>query len=78
MHSKEGVELEAVMEAYSKSTHQFELQNGYAYKSEVVGVLKGLGFDESDLKKDEYSFGRAEDKGCAWTITAVKAGHNYA
>ena len=51
MHSKEGVALEAVMEAYSKSTHQFELQNGYAYKSEVVGVLKGLGFDESDFEK---------------------------
>ena len=51
MHSKEGVELEAVMEAYSKSTHQFELQNGYAYKSEVVGVIKGLGFDESDFEK---------------------------
>ena len=51
MHSNEGVELEAVMEAYSKSTHQFELQNGYAYKSEVVGVLKGLGFDESDFEK---------------------------
>ena len=51
MHSKEGVELETVMEAYSKSTHQFELQNGYAYKSEVVGVLKGLGFDESDFEK---------------------------
>ncbi len=51
MHSKEGIELETVMEAYSKSTHQFELQNGYAYKSEVVGVLKGLGFDESDFEK---------------------------
>ena len=51
MHSKEGVELETVMEAYSKSTHQFELQNGYAYKSEVVGVLKRLGFDESDFEK---------------------------
>ena len=51
MHSKEGVELETVMEAYSKSTHQFELQNGYAYKSDVVGVLKGLGFDESDFEK---------------------------
>ena len=51
MHSKEGVELEAVMEAYSKSTHQFELQNGYAYKSEGVGVLKGRGVDESDFEK---------------------------
>lgn len=51
MHGREGAELEAVMEAYSKSTHQFELQNGYAYKSEVVGVLKGLGFDDSDFEK---------------------------
>ena len=51
MHSKEGTELEAVMEAYSKSTHQFELQNGYAYKSEVTGVLKGLGFEEADFDK---------------------------
>ena len=51
MHSREGAELEAVMENYAKSTHQFELQNGYAYKSEVVGVLKGLGFDESDFDK---------------------------
>lgn len=51
MHGKEGTELEAVMESYSKSVHQFELQNGYAYKSEVAGVLKGLGFDESEFGK---------------------------
>ena len=51
MHGREGAELEAVMEAYSKSTHQFELQNGYAYKSEVVGVLKGLGFEEPEFDK---------------------------
>lgn len=51
MHNKEGAELEAVMEAYSKSMHQFELKNGYAYKSEVVGVLKGLGFEEADFDK---------------------------
>lgn len=52
MHSKEGAELETVMEAYSKATHQFELNNGYAYKSEVVGVLKGLGFEESEFTKN--------------------------
>ena len=51
MHSREGAELEAVMEAYAKSTHRFELENGYAYKSEVVGVLKGLGFDEPDFDR---------------------------
>lgn len=51
MHEKEGEELKEVMEAYSKSTHQFELNNGYAYKSEVTGVLKGLGFEESEFSK---------------------------
>ena len=29
----------------------FELENGYAYRSEVVGVLKGLGFSEGDFEK---------------------------
>ena len=51
MHTKEGRELENIMEAYSKSMHQFELNNGYAYKSEVVGVLKGLGFEEDEFSK---------------------------
>lgn len=51
MHGKEGRELENIMEAYSKSMHQFELNNGYAYKSEVVGVLKGLGFEEDEFSK---------------------------
>ena len=31
--------------------HQFELENGYAYKSELTGVLKGLGFTEEDYDK---------------------------
>lgn len=65
MHSKEGVELEAVMEAYSKRTHQFELQNGYAYKSEVVGVLKGLGFDESDFEKKMNTLSGGQKTGVA-------------
>lgn len=51
MHEKEGEELKEVMEAYAKSTHQFELNNGYAYKSEVTGVLKGLGFEEGEFSK---------------------------
>lgn len=46
-----GDELDKCMERYSALTHKFELQNGYAYKSEVVGVLKGLGFLEEDFSK---------------------------
>ena len=46
-----GDELTKLMEAYSRLTHEFELENGYAYKSELVGVLKGLGFSEEDFEK---------------------------
>ena len=47
MQTKEGAELEELMRQYSSLTHAFETGNGYAYKSEVVGVLKGLGFTEN-------------------------------
>ncbi len=46
-----GTELEALMDSYARLTHSFELSNGYAYKSEVVGVLKGLGFEEAEFSK---------------------------
>ncbi len=51
MKSKTGEELEALMDTYSKLNHTFELENGYAYKSEITGVLKGLGFTEDDFDK---------------------------
>ncbi len=46
-----GDKLEGLMNSYTRLTHQFELENGYAYKSEIVGVLKGLGFEEDDYNK---------------------------
>ncbi|MCI6420856.1 MAG: ABC-F family ATP-binding cassette domain-containing protein [Blautia sp.] len=49
-HAK-GEELEYLMELYSRLTHDFEMENGYAYKSELIGVLKGLGFPESEFEK---------------------------
>lgn len=51
MHSAEGEELELLMKQYTFLTHSFEMGDGYAYKSEVVGVLKGLGFTESEFEK---------------------------
>ena len=51
MKDKEGDALEALLKEYTSLTHSFEAQNGYAYKSEVVGVLKGLGFSEEDFTK---------------------------
>lgn len=51
MKNKQGTELEEMLNAYHRAQHEFELQNGYAYKSEAVGVLKGLGFEEEDFTK---------------------------
>ncbi len=51
MHTLSGKELENALEIYTNLNHKFELDNGYAYKSEVVGVLKGLGFNEDDFSK---------------------------
>lgn len=46
-----GDSLEEKMKSYANISHEFELQNGYAYKSEVIGILKGLGFEESEFDK---------------------------
>lgn len=51
MKSHSGEQLDALMQTYSRLTHEFELNNGYSYKSEVIGILKGLGFSEEDFKK---------------------------
>ena len=49
MNSASGDELEALMNRYTNLNHEFEMNNGYAYKSEITGVLKGLGFAEEDF-----------------------------
>ena len=46
-----GEALTKLMDSYSRLTHEFEMENGYAYKSELTGVLKGLGFQEEDFQK---------------------------
>lgn len=52
MKHKEGEELEELMRQYDRLTVRFEMENGYAYKSELTGVLKGLGFEETDYQKE--------------------------
>lgn len=49
MKNATGEELDTLLDQYTKMNHQFELENGYAYQSEIVGVLKGLGFTEDDF-----------------------------
>lgn len=43
-------ELKSIMENYENLSHIFQLENGYAYQSEITGVLNGLGFT-----KEEYN-----------------------
>ena len=51
MKNASGEELDRLMNTYTRLTHEFELENGYAYKSELMGVLKGLGFTDEDFSK---------------------------
>ena len=44
-------ELEERLETYNRLQSEFDARNGYACESEIVGVLKGLGFSEEDFSK---------------------------
>lgn len=51
MKLAEGDALENLMKQYSLLTHSFEIGGGYSYRSEVTGIIKGLGFTEEDFSK---------------------------
>ncbi len=51
MKTAKGERLSQLMDRYASLTHAYETANGYAYKSELVGVLKGLGFSQDDFGK---------------------------
>ncbi len=44
-------ELTSFMESYHRLQQEFEQLDGYTYKSEIAGVLKGLGFSEGEFGK---------------------------
>ncbi|MEI3266635.1 ATP-binding cassette domain-containing protein [Frisingicoccus sp.] len=46
--------LDSLLKTYARLRQSFEDQNGYAYRSEVVGVLKGLGFEEEEFNKEVH------------------------
>lgn len=46
-----GSDLEARLDTYNRLMSEFESKNGYAYESEITGVLKGLGFTEDEFSK---------------------------
>lgn len=51
MKNAEGEELEKILESYNRLSSKYDRENGYAYESEITGVLKGLGFDKSDYER---------------------------
>ncbi len=51
LKSLSGKELESRLDTYNRLQSEFEARNGYACESEIVGVLKGLGFTEEDFSK---------------------------
>lgn len=52
MKHLEGAQLEARLHSYHLLTERFEQENGYAFQSELIGVLKGLGFREDEFSKE--------------------------
>ena len=56
----EGEELESRLETYNRYMSKFEAENGYAYESEITGVLKGLGFSEEDFNKSTETLSGGE------------------
>lgn len=47
-----GKELEVLMDKYTLASQRFEREGGLTYRSEIVGVLKGLGFSNEDFSRD--------------------------
>ncbi|MBE5932939.1 MAG: ABC-F family ATP-binding cassette domain-containing protein [Lachnospiraceae bacterium] len=51
MKNATGEDLEKIMESYNRLQNIYDRENGYAYESEITGVLKGLGFDKTDYER---------------------------
>ncbi|WP_406544777.1 ribosomal protection-like ABC-F family protein [Pseudobutyrivibrio sp.] len=51
MSSIDNSEMAKFMDDYHKLQHQFDLQGGYTFRSEAIGILKGLGFEQDDFDK---------------------------
>ena len=51
MKGLSGDALDALMKRYADLTHAYEMGGGYSCQSEIIGVLKGLGFSEEEFSK---------------------------
>lgn len=51
MKNLEGAELNDALERYTRMNHTFEQLDGYAFESQITGILKGLGFDKNEFNR---------------------------
>ena len=51
MKGLSGTELEKMLEEYNRCMNSFEHADGYSCRSEITGIIKGLGFDEDNFSK---------------------------
>ncbi|MBQ9566475.1 MAG: ABC-F family ATP-binding cassette domain-containing protein [Lachnospiraceae bacterium] len=51
MKDATGSELEEMMDKYSRLTHHFEMNDGFSVRSEINGMIRGLGFAEEDKER---------------------------
>lgn len=51
MKDATGRELEEMMDKYSRLTHHFEMNDGFSVRSEINGMIRGLGFAEEDKER---------------------------
>jgi len=52
MNLVSGDELDSLMDKYTNASQRFEREGGLTYKSEITGVLKGLGFDQNEFNRE--------------------------
>ena len=60
MGQVEGDALEHLLEQYSNLTHQYEDLGGFSCESRAKGIIKGLGFEESDFTREIACFSGGE------------------
>lgn len=53
--SEDGKTMEALLKAYANLQEEYKNENGFGYKSQIKGVLKGLGFSPEDYDKKVHN-----------------------
>jgi len=72
MATVQGEELEQVMDSYHKLCHTFEVEGGLSFRSEISGVLNGLGFADNDITRPINTFSGGQKTRIALSKLLIK------